>query len=93
MTSLVFSSCLLLGWSAPQDPASDPPDPQAAAFVASIEKLLADAIARAEPSVVTIHRNKNENGQETLAVRGRRRARRVPLMFPGRLPPPADSTK
>ncbi len=92
MTSLVFSSCLLLGWSAPQVPASDPPDPQAAAFVASIEKLLADAIARAEPSVVTIARNKNENGQETLAVRGRRRARHVPLPFPGRLPPPADAT-
>ena len=71
MTSLVFSSCLLLAWLAPQVPASDPPDPQAAAIVASIEKLLADAIAKAEPSVVAIHRNKSENGQETLAVRGR----------------------
>jgi serine protease Do len=91
MIALVFSSCLLLGWQAPQVPASDPPDPQAVAIVASVEKLLADAIAKAEPSVVAIHRNKSENGQETLAVRGRRRSRHAPLFFPGRLPPPPDS--
>jgi serine protease Do len=82
MTAFVLSSCLLLGSTAPQDPPGDPPDPQAAAIVASVEKLLADAIAKAEPSVVTIARTKNESGQETLAVRGRRRSRIPPLGFP-----------
>ena len=82
MTSLVFSSFLLLGWPAQQAPASDPPEPSAAAIVASVEKLIADAIATAEPSVVAIHRSKNENGQETLAIRGRKRGRSLPLSFP-----------
>ena len=68
----------------PQDPPADSPDPQAAAIVASLEKVLGDAIAKVEPSVVAIHREKNESGQETLAVRGRRRPRAVPMGFPGR---------
>ncbi len=80
MSTVVLTSCLLLGWLQPQDPPSHPPDPQALAVVASVEKLLTDAIARAEPSVVTIARIKNESGPETLAVRGRRRTR-VPPMF------------
>ena len=46
-------------------------------IVAAIENVVADAIARAEPSVVAIHRQKGENPQETLAVRGRPR----PLTF------------
>jgi serine protease Do len=91
MTSFVLSSCLLLGWTAPQDPPSDPPDPQAVAVVASVERLLADAIAKAEPSVVTIARTKNENGHETLAVRGRRRSRIPPMGFPRGDDPTADS--
>jgi serine protease Do len=80
MPTVVLTSCLLLGWLQPQDPPSQSPDPQALAVVASVEKLLTDAIARAEPSVVTIARIKNESGAETLAVRGRRRTR-VPPMF------------
>ena len=39
MTSLVISSFLLLGWPAQQAKASDPPEPSAAAIVASVEKL------------------------------------------------------
>jgi serine protease Do len=80
MTTVVLTSCLLLGWLEPQDPPSQSPDPQALAVVASVEKLLTDAVARSEPSVVTIARIKNESGPETLAVRGRRRTR-VPPMF------------
>jgi S1-C subfamily serine protease len=44
--------------------------------------VVADAIAKAEPSVVAIHRNKGENPQETLAVRGKPR----PQGFDPRLP-------
>ena len=36
-----------------------------------LETVIQDAIARAEPSVVAIHREKGENPEETLAVRGR----------------------
>src|SRR3954452_23176480 len=39
--------------------------------VASLEAALADAIARAEPSVVAISRTKGDPGDETTAVRGR----------------------
>jgi S1-C subfamily serine protease len=45
--------------------------------VASIESVLADAIARAEPSVVAIHRDKGPDPNRTLAVRGRRPPRPV----------------
>ena len=41
--------------------------------MAALESVVADAIARAEPSVVAIHRYKGENPQETLAVRGKAR--------------------
>ena len=44
--------------------------------------MVADAIARAEPSVVAIHRYKGENPQETLAVRGKAR----PLLMDPRSP-------
>ncbi len=83
MPTVVLMSCLLLGSFQSQDPPSPRPDPQAAAIVASVETLIADAIARAEPSVVTINRDKNEEGKETLAVRGRRRWRVPPMMLPG----------
>jgi S1-C subfamily serine protease len=92
MTALLFSSCLLLGWPAQQAKASDPPEPSAAAIVASVEKLISDAIATAEPSVVAIHRNKNETGQETLAIRGRKRGRSLPMAFPNRIPQPLDTS-
>src|SRR4051812_42340202 len=55
-------TCLCLGWAEPPgDPA--PAAAPAAAFdvVASIETVVADAIARAEPSVVAIARRKAEN--------------------------------
>jgi serine protease Do len=84
MTSFLLSSCLLLGWPPPQDPPGGASDPPAVAIVAAVESLLTDSIAKAEPSVVAIHRDKNESGQETLAVRGRRRSRLPPLEFPGR---------
>jgi serine protease Do len=91
MTSVVLSSCLLLAWSGPQQKGSDPVAPAPADVVASIETAISDAIAKAEPSVVAIHRNKSENSQETLAIRGRRRPRTIhePVrpngLFPGRV--------
>src|SRR5947208_11436116 len=74
MTSLVILSCLAFVPDEPQSPASRPPGPAPADVVASIETVMADAIATAEPSVVAIHRLKGENTQETLAVRGRKSA-------------------
>jgi len=92
MTSLVLSSCLLLAWSGPAQKGSDTPAPAAADVVASLETAIADAIAKAEPSVVAISRHKAENSQETLAIRGRKRPRalhepsRPSAPFPGRIP-------
>jgi serine protease Do len=51
------------------DPAADPPAP-ALDVVAALETALADAIAKAQPSVVAISRFKAEGG-ETTAIRGR----------------------
>ncbi len=66
--------CLILAWADPpsQEPkgsASSPAD-----VVAALETAISDAIAKAEPSVVAIHRFKGENSQETTAVRGRKTA-------------------
>ena len=72
MISVVLSSCLMLAWA---DPRSDEPKASAASpvdVVAALETAISDAIARAEPSVVAIHRYKGENSQETTAVRGRK---------------------
>jgi S1-C subfamily serine protease len=55
----------------PQDRPSTAPAP--ADIVGAMESALADAIARAEPSVVAIHRKKGTNPNETRAVRGRQR--------------------
>jgi serine protease Do len=73
MTSLVLSSCLALAWTDP--PPQEPSRPAAspADLVAAIETAISDAIAKAEASVVAIHRTKGENSQETQAVRGRKR--------------------
>jgi S1-C subfamily serine protease len=69
--TIVLTS-LVLGWADP--PAGSAP---AAAFdiVSSIETVVADAIERAEPSVVAIARDKAERNEsnETLAVRGKPR--------------------
>src|SRR3954447_21610972 len=43
-------------------------------IVSALETTLADAIARAEPSVVAIARNKDGKSEETTAVRGRKTA-------------------
>jgi serine protease Do len=83
MTSLVVLSCLVLAWPDPPKPASKPAEPSAIDLVAAIETVLSDAIAKAEPSVVAIHRDKSENSQETLAVRGRNR-RTIARPLPGR---------
>lgn len=82
MTSLVVLSCLVLAWPDPPKPASKPAEPSAIDLVAAIETVISDAIAKAEPSVVAIHRHKSES-HETLAVRGRHR-RAVPVPLPGR---------
>jgi serine protease Do len=74
MTSLVLLSCLVIGWPDPplQERGRSGPVPPAD-VVAAIETVISDAIARAEDSVVAIHRFKAENSQETRAVRGRKR--------------------
>src|SRR5271166_1498873 len=64
----------------PNPPQAQPPAP--IDIVAALETVVADAIARAEPSVVAIHRFKGENSQETLAVRGKSR----PQLFDPRVP-------
>jgi serine protease Do len=92
MSALVLSSFLLLGLPAQQPPASGPAEPSAAAIVASVEKVITNAIATAEPSVVAIHRSKNENGQETLAVRGRKRGRNLPLSFTNQIRPTLETS-
>src|SRR5579864_856652 len=67
MTQLV-SLALLLVALVDNAPAGDPPSP--ADVVAALETALADAIAKAEPSVVAIARVKSENSEETTAIRG-----------------------
>lgn len=74
MSPLVVLTFVLLA----QGPAPSPPDRPAAApapaeIAAALESALADAIVRAEPSVVAIHRRKGPNPEETRAVRGRHR--------------------
>ncbi len=79
----IVLTCFCLGWvEPPVDEVQGAETPgMAAAFdvVASLETVLADAIARAEPSVVAIARDKAEDNPEnvTLAVRGRSRKRIV----------------
>lgn len=72
MTPIVVLTCLVLAQQAPQPVDRPSTGPAAADIVASIEATMADAIARAEPSVVAIHRDKTPGSQETLAVRGRK---------------------
>ncbi len=51
--------------------AQQKPDPTPLDIVSSLETVVADAIAKAEPSVVAIAREKTGKGDETTAVRGR----------------------
>lgn len=89
MIPLLLSSCLFLAGDDPPKSTTAPPAPSPAEIVAAIETALSDAIAKAEGSVVAIHREKAESGRETLAVRGRR-PRPIPrdihrsLVFGGR---------
>jgi serine protease Do len=87
MCDVVLISCLVLAGGISQEPATRPPGPSPAEIVASIETAIADAVAKAEPSVVAIHRSKGDNSQspETQAVRGRKRAMNPPDL-PRRLP-------
>jgi serine protease Do len=93
MTALVLLAALASAWADPPQTPSNAPGPSAYDIVASIETVVADAIARAEPSVVAIHRAKTDNSQETLAVRGRRRPPNPDELrgrFPGRFMNPAE---
>src|SRR5262245_9713394 len=67
MANLTPLVCLLLGWPDPP-PASTPPAP--IDVVTALETTIADAIAKAESSVVAIARLKSD-GEATTAVRGR----------------------
>jgi serine protease Do len=93
MTSLVVLCCLALTPDGMQPPTSAPPTaPAPVDVVAALETAMTDAIARAEPSVVAIHRDKAENTQETQAVRGRKPAPVFPepSQLDFRLRPPGD---
>ena len=70
MPHLLFLAFALLSWA---EPPANPPAPPATALdvVTALETVLADAIAKAEPSVVAIARDKSTDGEETTAVRGR----------------------
>lgn len=74
MPHLLFLACTLLSWAEPPANISPPPVP-ALDLVTALETVLADAIAKAEPSVVAIARYKTNDGEETTAVRGRNPAR------------------
>ena len=89
MSSIVILYCLAWTWDGPQSPASTPhSSPKPADLVASLEATMTEAIAKAEPSVVAIHRDKGENPRETQAVRGRKRraSLREPAEFDVRPP-------
>ena len=75
MPHLLFMAFALLSAA---EPPANPPAPPATALdiVSALETVLADAIAKAEPSVVAIARDKSTDGEETTAVRGRNPARR-----------------
>ncbi len=70
MPHLILLACALLTWA---EPPANAPAPTATAMdiVTALETVLADAIAKAEPSVVAIARDKSTGGEETTAVRGR----------------------
>ena len=99
MISLVLSSCLVLALADPPPQEPGRPALAPADVVAALETAISDAIAKAEPSVVAIHRFKGEHSQETQAVRGRRhplnpREPQRRFVFEGgrlaRLPEPAN---
>lgn len=56
----------LVAQAGPDRPGAHPAD-----LVSALETVIADAVARAEPSVVAIARDKEGRGEETLAIKGR----------------------
>jgi serine protease Do len=62
---------LVLAFLMAPDGAAPPAPPAPIDIVSALESTLADAIARAEPSVVAIARDKDGKSEETSAVRGR----------------------
>ena len=76
MPLLLCLACAGIAWGGgPQD--APPPAPAVSPMdvATALEKVLGDVIAGAEGSVVAIHRDKDVNARETLAVRGRSRPR------------------
>ncbi len=97
MIPLLLSASLLLAWEDPPKPPATPTVLSPTDVVAALETAVGDAIAKAEQSVVAIHRFKVENGQETLAVRGKRHRptpRELPrrFLFNGQLSQLPDET-
>jgi serine protease Do len=83
MPSLLLLVCLNLAPIDPPGQSGSPGQPPSPIDVVSaLETVVSDAIARAEPSVVAIHRLKGDNPQETLAIRGKSRPGAV--LEPGR---------
>lgn len=72
MAFLLCLACAAIAWE--DGPRADPPR-AAMDVVSAFETVLSDVIAATEGSVVAIHRDKGENARETLAVRGKPRAR------------------
>ncbi|MGP0067990.1 MAG: trypsin-like peptidase domain-containing protein [Isosphaeraceae bacterium] len=91
MTSLVVMCCLACTLDGLQQPPTSAP-PAVAEAVTALENALSEAIARAERSVVAIHRDKGENPQVTQAVRGRKPTPHVqePSQFDIRIRRPVD---
>jgi len=76
MTFWLSLVCAGVAWGGGggEEPAA-PKAPAPIDVVAAFEGVLADVIARTESSVVAIHRDRDENAGETLAVRGKSRPR------------------
>ncbi len=73
MLPLVLLTCVLLAWADPPPQPARPPADSPHAVVEALETALGEAIAKAELSVVAIARERSEEGDETIAVRGRAR--------------------
>ncbi len=87
MTHLAWALALATLGEPPHEAAPSPLD-----IATAMERAVIDAVAKAEPSVVAIHRFKGEGEAETAAVRGKTPAERPPARldpFGGQLNPEA----